>query len=83
MNEQVHALATNYLYAVPAVMVLTYVWLWLQKNRIKHTAKHIIFDGKYMLRNVLFFGAVAFLLLYLGKPLPGLEESIIVSPAPF
>lgn len=83
MNEQIHGFATNYFYAVPAVMALTYIWLWWQKGQAKHSAKHILFDNKYMIRNVIFFGAVAALLMYLGRPLPGLEESIIVSQAPF
>jgi hypothetical protein len=83
MNEQVHTFATSYLYAVPAVMLLTYLWLWWQKSQVRHTAKHIIFDNKFFLRNTVFFGAITMLLLYLGRPLPGLEESIIVSQAPF
>lgn len=83
MNEQVHAIATNYLYMVPIAMAVTALWLKLQKSRVKNPAKNVILDNGFFLRNVLFVGTLVFLIMYLGKPLPGFEESIIVRPADF
>ncbi len=81
MQDQLHSFATNYMYAVPAVMVLTAAWLHFQKTRMK--AHKTLIDTKFMTRNALFAGVLAFLLIYLGRPLPSLEESINVLPADF
>jgi len=81
MQDQLHGFATNYIYAVPAAMALTALWLHFQKTRMK-THKTLI-DTKFITRNSIFAGLVAFMLVYLGKPLPLLEESINVSPANF
>jgi hypothetical protein len=83
MSEQLHSFASNYLYAVPAVMVIAWFWFVFEKSRIRHTAKNTILNNAFLIRNVVFIGAIAFLLILLNKPLPGLEESIIVSPADF
>lgn len=81
MQEQLHAFATSYIYAVPAAMLLTAAWLQFQKSRMK--AHKTLIDSKFITRNTVFAGVVAFLLLYFGRPLPLLEESINVSPADF
>lgn len=81
MQDQLHAFATNYMYAVPATVVLTAAWLHLQKTRMK-VHKNLI-DNKFITRNAIFAGIIAFLLLYFGRPLPLLEESINVLPADF
>lgn len=85
MNEQLHSLASNYLFAIPIVLLLTYVWLRFEKSRAAKSSKSAksYFDNAFIMRHALFVAALAFLLIMLNKPLPGLEESIIVSPADF
>ena len=83
MNEQIHAIATNFLYAVPITMLITGIFLQVQKTKLKNPAKNTILNNSFIFRNSLFVGLLTFVILYLGKPLPGLEESIIVSPADF
>ena len=81
MQDQLHAFASSYIYAVPATMLLTAIWFHFQKSRMK-THKSLI-DNKFITKNSVFVGCLAFVLLYLGRPLPLLEESINVSPADF
>jgi len=83
MNEQMHDFATNYVVAIPIAMVLTGLWLMFQKSKIKNSAKNQIMNNSFVMRNVFFVGILVFLIMYLGRPLPGLEESIIVRPADF
>ncbi len=82
MSDQVQAIASNYLYVVPIVMVLTGLWLIIQKRKIKNNAKNAIMDNGFLVRNVLFVGLITFLVMYLGKPIP-YEDSILVRPADF
>lgn len=83
MNEQLHSIASNYFYAVPLTMAIAALWFKFEKSRVKHGAKHVIMDNSFFMRNIGFVGALAFLLILLNKPLPGLEESLIVTPADF
>lgn len=64
-------------------MIVTAIFLYFQKSKIKNSAKNNIITNSFILRNVAFVGIVAFALIYFGKPLPSLEESIIVKPADF
>jgi hypothetical protein len=83
MNEQLHSIASNYLYAVPLAMLISALWFTFEKSKVKHNAKHVIMDNSFFMRNIVFIGVLSFILIFLNKPLPGLEESIIVSPADF
>jgi type IV secretory pathway TrbL component len=82
MNEQLHYFSTNYHLAVPATVFLTMGFLYWQKRTIKNKNTDII-DSTFILRNSLFVGVVALFLIYFNKPLPSLEESLLVTPAEF
>ena len=83
MNEQLHTFATSYFYAVPTAIALMALFLYFQKSKIKNVSKNTILSTGFILRNAIFVGVLTFALIYFGKPLPGLEESIIVKPADF
>ena len=83
MNEQVHNFASNYLYVIPFAVAMTFIWYKIEKNKCKSTAKHTILNNSFLTRLLGFVAILTFALVYANKPLPGLEESIIVSPADF
>ena len=85
MNEQLHSFASNYIIAIPVVLLATFIWLHFEKKRAAKSSKSAksYFDSSYVTRNMMFVAVLAFLLILLNKPLPGLEESIIVTPADF
>jgi hypothetical protein len=82
-REDLHSYATNPVLMVPLVIGITFLFLHFQKMKLKNPGKNAILDQSFMIRNALFVGAIAGALVYFGRPLPGLEESIIVSPADF
>lgn len=83
MNEQLHNFASNYVYIIPFVALLTFLWFKMEKSKTKNTAKYAILNNGFLSRLLAFVTIITFTLVYLNKPLPGLEESIIVSPADF
>ena len=82
-SEKIHSVATNIAFIVPITMAITAGWLIFQKSKIQHSAKNIVMNNSYLMRNVAFVGVVTLLLVYFNKPLPSLEESINVRPADF
>jgi uncharacterized membrane protein len=80
MNENIHYIASNYIYIVPFSILLTMAFLQWQKQVGK---KNQIVDSTFIIRNALFVGLLVFVIVYLNKPLPSLEESLFVSPADF
>ena len=83
MNEQLHHFAGNYILVIPVALILTAIWFKIEKNRCKHSSKNAILNNTFLYRLLGFVGLLTFALVYLNKPLPGLEESIIVRPADF
>lgn len=82
MNDKIQAIASNYLYVIPIVMLLFAVVFRAQKVKGKN-GKTPSVDNAFILRNSVFAGVVAAFLLYFNKPLPGLEDTIDVRPANF
>lgn len=80
--EKVHAFATNSLYSVPTIILLTGLFLYWQKSQLKREHKHVI-DNVFIIRNSVFVGLLVFMLLQCSKQLPSFEESIYVAPADF
>lgn len=83
MIDQLNTFATNYAYAVPSAILLTVFWLYFQKQRVRTASKMISIDTPFIVRNSVFVGLLVFAVVYFGKPLPALEESMYVSPADF
>ena len=83
MSEQLHNFASNYLFVIPAALVLTAIWFKMEKSKTKSPYKNTILNNAFLYRLLGFVAVLTFALVYANKPLPGLEESIIVSPADF
>ena len=83
MFEQLHGFATNWIYMVPFMMLCVAAWLKFEKSQKSNPSKSSVLNNQFILRNSLLAGFITFLIMYFGRPLPSLDESIIVSPADF
>lgn len=79
MNEQIHNIASNVLYMVPIAVLLMAGWLKFQKSKMRVR----MVDNQFIWKNSLFVGLLVFAVMFLGKPMTGVEENIIVGPADF
>ena len=83
MSEQLQSLASNYFYVIPFALLLTFVWHKIEKTKNKHPSKNSVLNQNHLYRLMGFIAVLTFTIVYANKPLPKLEESIIVSPADF
>lgn len=83
MNEQLHSLASNYAYVIPAALVLTFLFYKFEQSKHRHPSKNVILNQGLLYRLLGFVAILSFALVYLNKPLPSLEETINVAPADF
>jgi len=80
--DQLQEFGKNYMYVIPASVLLTMLFLHWQKYTLKN--QHVkLLDSTFILRNSLFVGLIAFIIVYLNKPLPRFEDSLYVNPADF
>lgn len=79
ISTQIHAVVTNWMFAVPIAMVLTAMWLMFLKQKEKGTR----LSNNFILKNCVFVGALVAAIVILGKPLPPLEDRLFVGPADF
>ena len=83
MNEQLHNFASNYVYVIPLVLVLTFAYFKFEQSNHRHPSKNAVLNQGCLYRLLGFIAILTFALVYLNKPLPSLEETINVAPADF
>ncbi len=78
--DQLRIVTGNYFFMVPVTVLIVYLVLRAQKQS---NGKNVVLDDSALWKNSVFVGLLMGVVLYLNKPLPGLEDSINVRPANF
>jgi ABC-type uncharacterized transport system permease subunit len=81
MNEKLHVVFSNPVYAVPIAAALNACFLMWQKSQLKKDRKQL--DQSFIIRNSIFVGLLTFVIIYFGQNIGDQEEYLRVGPASF
>lgn len=81
MNDKLHVIFSNPVYAVPIAAALNACFLMWQKSQLKKGKEHL--NSSFILRNSIFVGLLTFVVIYFGQNIGDQEEYLRVGPASF